>query len=1585
MFLSGYQSLRALRVSVCRIVCVMFPLLVVVPFAAAQGLEPGAPADMGSFAVGRSSANVAFTFTPSASTTIAGITVYAESKRNADFVLTSGATQNCTGTITAGNSCTINLTFSPQVLGLRRGTVVLADGFGNTLFTQYVYGLGLGPQVSFSPVSATVLSNLSSFSPKSFTPSSAVYDGAGNLYFFDYQNGRLFLLDNTNQITQIGTFAGNEHSSLALNGQRTLYLTLPTGVEALATNGSGATLLPTPGITIASPGGIAVDGGGYIYVTDSQNGRIIRIAPGGASATVVPTTGLTLSSPYGLAVDYNNLYVADSGNGRIVAISIATGAATALTSTNALNQPFGIAVDASGTLIVANAGGSNLVQVSPTGTVTPVVPNSGVAIASAPRGVAVTTDGDYVSADASLGLVTITRGSDAQLVFPTPTKENSADGTDGYETMTLQNSGNQSITFSATTPIISNADFYVGPTNTCPVDQVGSLPIASSCTYSFGFTPSLVGTDQSIISIRGTAAGTGAFLANTDTLIGTGISAVDAFTVTTTPTSTTPGAAVGFTVTALQNSATLTTFTGTVTFAMTDSSGTFLGGSTYNFTSADVGTHTFPAALGAKFNTPGTYTIRVTYNAVTGVSNQVVVLYASSTALTSSSNPTILGGQTTLTATVTPVGTTLVPTTTVTFFDGTTNVGTCTLAAGKCTLTPALPVGSGQSLTAVYGGDTNFAASTSNTILQTVPGFNATFTLTSSANPSLVSQPVTFTATETPTAGQPGATVPSGTVTITNAGSTLCIVTLNAGSGSCNMTYAAAGSYAVKASYTGDSYYAAATANTVTQVVNQSTPKIALTSSANPGTLNTALTYTATMTPPTGLTTVPTGTVTFTSNGATLCAAVGLTAGKATCAHTYTAAGSYPIIATYNGNTIYNTVASTTLTEQILFNSTTTMTASPNPTSIGATVTLSATVLAAAGQTGAGQPAGTVTFNSGATAIGTCTLVGTTCSTTAKFTAAGTPSLTAVYGGSATFKTSTSTAATETIAAYTATVLLTSSVNPSSLHQQTTLTATVAPAAGQTTPPAIAGSVSFYDGTALLGSCILAGGTCTNAVSFTATGPHSLTAVYSGSASYGGLTSSIYTQTVTNLFSSQIAVNATPTTVALNTPVTFAATVIATPGQAGAGTPSGMVKFSDGAAPLGTCNLVSGACSISPSFTTAGAHSITATYNGDLSFNPSTTATAITETVNGLTPAVGMTSSINPSAVNAQTLLTASVVPAAGQNATTVPTGTINFEDGSTVIATCTLTSGTCSMAARFSTAGTHSLTAVYSGDTTFNPQSSAIYQQVVANYLATIALSATPSPVFLNNTVGLTATVATATAGGPVPSGTVTFLNGTTSLGSAAVVNGVATLSTSFPAVNTYSITAIYNGDTNYSTLTSTASSIVVEDFTFALATPSGGSTTVMGGHAATYTFTVTPVGGATFPAGINLSLAGFPANSTYTFSPLSLASGSAAATVTLTITPPAVALLEKPQVPGHSRELPITFALLLLPFALRFRGKRGRRPAALLLWLMMIAGALSLTGCLSDANSGYYGATQQTYSLTATASSGSLSHSAGATLVTQ
>jgi hypothetical protein len=172
------------------------------------------------------------------------------------------------------------------------------------------------------------------------------------------------------------------------------------------------------------------------------------------------------------------------------------------------------------------------------------------------------------------------------------------------------------------------------------------------------------------------------------------------------------------------------------------------------------------------------------------------------------------------TATVTGSGG--IPTTgTVTFKDGQTTLGTRTLnGLGAATYTTtSLSVGT-HSITAVYGGDSNFNGSTSPALSQKVNKANTSTTVISSLHPSVRGQSVIFTATVKATA--PGAGTPTGTVTFKDGGKVLGTKALDgSGQATYTTTSLSVGTHSITAVYGGDSNFNGSTSPTLTQVVNR--------------------------------------------------------------------------------------------------------------------------------------------------------------------------------------------------------------------------------------------------------------------------------------------------------------------------------------------------------------------------------------------------------------------------------------------------------------------------------------------------------------------------------------------------------------------------------------------------------------------------------------------------------------------------------------------------------------------------------------------------------------------------------------------
>ncbi|HLX84772.1 MAG TPA: SBBP repeat-containing protein [Terriglobales bacterium] len=185
------------------------------------------------------------------------------------------------------------------------------------------------------------------------------------------------------------------------------------------------------------------------------------------------------------------------------------------------------------------------------------------------------------------------------------------------------------------------------------------------------------------------------------------------------------------------------------------------------------------------------------------------------TTLTSSPNPSGLHQSVTLTAVVTPTqsGT---PTGTITFYDGTTALGTVALSLDKAVLKFAKLSTGSHSLTAAYSGDSVFQPSTSPVVIQVVK-IRTTVKLASSLNPSVFGQSVTFSATVASSIGAP----PNGeTVTFRKGSKVLGTGTLSGGIASLTTSTLPVGTDAILAVYGGDSNFLGSTSNTVQQVVN---------------------------------------------------------------------------------------------------------------------------------------------------------------------------------------------------------------------------------------------------------------------------------------------------------------------------------------------------------------------------------------------------------------------------------------------------------------------------------------------------------------------------------------------------------------------------------------------------------------------------------------------------------------------------------------------------------------------------------------------------------------------------------------------
>ena len=297
-------------------------------------------------------------------------------------------------------------------------------------------------------------------------PAGVALDAAGNLYIAENDSNviRKVTAANGNISTVAGSGPGNrgdggpatsallsyvDDATLDASGNLYIADSGNNRVRKVAANGTITAVAGngTPGYTgdngpatsaeLNSPGGVAVDSAGNVYISDTNNSVVRKVAAATGIITTVAgngtkgysgnsgaATSAQLAYPYGLALDGSgNLYIADTFNAVIRKVTASTGVITTVAGTNfvgysgdgstatlaELNYPYGVAVDGSGNLYIADTGNSRIREVSGVN-ITTVAGGSSVGYAGDggaatsaelqfPQGVAVDSSGNIFIAD----------------------------------------------------------------------------------------------------------------------------------------------------------------------------------------------------------------------------------------------------------------------------------------------------------------------------------------------------------------------------------------------------------------------------------------------------------------------------------------------------------------------------------------------------------------------------------------------------------------------------------------------------------------------------------------------------------------------------------------------------------------------------------------------------------------------------------------------------------------------------------------------------------------------------------------------------------------------------------------------------------------------------------------------------------------------------------------------------------------------------------------------------------------------------------------------------------------------------------
>jgi subtilase family serine protease len=418
------------------------------------------------------------------------------------------------------------------------------------------------------------------------------------------------------------------------------------------------------------------------------------------------------------------------------------------------------------------------------------------------------------------------------------------------------------------------------------------------------------------------------------------------------------------------------------------------------------------------------------------------------------------------------------------------------------------------------------------------------------------------------------------------------------------------------------------------------------------------------------------------------------------------------------------------------------------------------------------------------------------------------------------------------------------------------LSAKVTSISGSSVPT---GTVQFYDQTTTQNTGAAVTLAADGTASYTESGQfsvggHNIEAIYSGDSTYEANTSLPVT---INVQPSPTTLTVTPSTTVPAGGSTITVTGVVTTTNPGASPPSGTLTVNldgieQGTAPITTTGTRTSG-SVTVTVPASGGHSVQGTYSGDVNYNQATSSSV---TITVAKSSTVTTLAATPSTLTAGTpeTLTATIAPFGTTTTAYIITGTVGFYDGTTLLGTATLASNTAVLSAvTLSASAVHTITAVYSGDTTYSTSTSSplILQPVLLP--VTVALTVSSSVLAPGQAANLTATVTPiatpALTAEQHPTGNVLFYSGTTLIGETALAAGagnlgVATLAVPSVPAGSYTLTAVYAGDLIYGTAASNSVPLQVEDFTISCSLT---NVNMVQGTTATVTCNVVSSGGLT------------------------------------------------------------------------------------------------------------------------------------------
>ena len=437
-------------------------------------------------AVGASSNILTATLAFGSQTALGSIKVVTQGTEGLDFKQAATNAGSCRvgKTYSIGQSCTVNIVFSPTGAGVRLGAVMLSDSSAtpNLLVSAFLSGTGEAALMRFSATQTVVGSGVS-------LADGVAVDAAGNVY----------IVDNYTPISHVikvaagggpQTIVGTgliRPTDVAVDGAGNVYIAQDGTLIKVAAGGGTETSI---GTEVESSSGVAVDGKGNVYIADYPNNRVVKVPSDGEAHTVL---GSGLIWPTGVAVDTTgNVYIADWGNGRIVKIAANSGIQTTLYDGGFLaSSPYRVAVDGAGNVYFTDTLTHRVLQILADGEVEPTL------FTGVPSPAGITLDGSgnmYVTDGTPESSTPVVKLVQAQVPTTVNLGNATVGGTSAKASLSFTNIGNVALTLNvAATPA------QYSESNTCG----NSVTINSSCTLNLSFAPT-TGTHSPGMTVPGT-------------------------------------------------------------------------------------------------------------------------------------------------------------------------------------------------------------------------------------------------------------------------------------------------------------------------------------------------------------------------------------------------------------------------------------------------------------------------------------------------------------------------------------------------------------------------------------------------------------------------------------------------------------------------------------------------------------------------------------------------------------------------------------------------------------------------------------------------------------------------------------------------------------------------------------------------------------------------------------------------------------------------------------------------------------------------------------------------------------------------